>query len=497
MNTQKPVWAQRMQVEPDALALQFTAGRDVRSLPPADLTLAPYDIWTNAAHVAMLADCSIIGDDSAGQIGTALVELQRLVDAGEFVLDPRLEDIHINIEQQVAEFAGDDVAGLMHTARSRNDQALTDLRLFLRDAIQGMGRELCALAMALIQRSRTDARLPLPGMTHTQPGAVTSLGHWWASHAQALERDILAFQALNDFADQCPLGAAASFGSTWPIDRQLSAKYLGFPSVQMNSLDCVSSRGELETRFASAASIMMNHLSSLAQDLIVLSSFPRRYITLSDAYVTGSSIMPQKRNPDFCEVTRAKASMAHGLLQSLLGVNKASLAGYNRDQQWTKYMILDLYEEIRHAPVIFAGAMATLEVDAGAMLRDADKEFLNAVEIADLVAQTRGVPFRKAHALVAEVCRIAEPDGRIQRAQFNELLSREGIRSLNENEWQTIEQPVEILKRRQSLGSPNPDLLRKECDSLESRISAHANAIEERSVRLLEARKACFERLLK
>jgi len=493
----KPVWADRMTVPPDAMALEYTAGRDVRALEPADAMLAPYDIWTNAAHVAMLADCSIIGADSARQIGTALAELQRQVEAGEFRLDQRLEDIHINVENLVAGLAWDDVAGLMHTARSRNDQALTYMRLFLRDAITDLATGVVHLAMALGNRAVADAGIALPGLTHTQPGAVTSLGHWWASHAQALERDLAALRALETYADQSPLGAAASFGSTWPIDRRKSAEYLGFTSVQSNSLDCVSSRGELETRFASAAAVLMNHISALAQDLIVLSSFPRRYITLSDAYVTGSSIMPQKRNPDFCEVTRAKASLVHGLLQSLLGVNRASLSGYNRDQQWTKYMMLDLYGEIRHSPAIFAGAMETLTVQEDVMLRDARSEFLNAVEIADLVSQQRSVPFRKAHALVAEACRESGTSGRIQMQLFNAIMKREGIGELTEEEWQTIDDPLLILKRRQSLGSPNPYLLGTEVAELQGRLGEELDRLARRREAIARARAGCMERLLK
>ncbi len=491
----RPVWAQRMDQEPDQLALQYTAGRDVRSMPPADAVLAPYDVWTNCAHVAMLAECGIIPMAAARKIGDALAKLDHMIRAGQFELNPKLEDIHINIENAVAAIAGEDAAGLMHTARSRNDQALTDMRLLLRDTIGEMAQSVVALILALIDRAKEDARVALPGLTHTQPGAVTSLGHWWAAHAQALERDVLALRALEAFADQSPLGAAASFGSTWPIDRKKTAQYLGFASVQMNSLDCVSSRGELETRLAAALSILMNHLSNLAQDLIVLSSFPRRYITLSDAYVTGSSIMPQKRNPDFCEVTRAKASLVHGLLQSLLGVNRGAVAGYNRDQQWTKYMLLDLVEEVRHAPTIFAGAIRTMQVNADIMLRDARAEFLNAVEIADLLAQQRAVPFRKAHALVAEACRHAGASGVIQRSDFNALLAREQVKELTVEEWATIEDPELILQRRQSLGSPNPDLLQQELSALQQRVLEQQQQLQTRSQAIATARTRALQRL--
>ena len=494
--TEKPVWAQRMDQEPDQLALEYTAGRDVRSVPPADAVLAPYDVWTNFAHVAMLADCGIIPEESARKIGGALAKIDHLIEAGQFELNPKLEDIHINIENAVAAIAGEEAAGLMHTARSRNDQALTDMRLLLRDAIGEMAQQVLKLIESLVDRARKDAMIALPGLTHTQPGAVTSLGHWWAAHAQALERDVQALRALEVFADQSPLGAAASFGSTWPIDRERSAQYLGFSSVQINSLDCVSSRGELETRFASAVALLMNHVSELAQDLIVLSSFPRRYITLSDAYVTGSSIMPQKRNPDFCEVTRAKAALVHGLLLSLLGVNRAAVAGYNRDQQWTKYMLLDLLEEVRNAPAIFAGAIRTLTINKDVMLRDARAEFLNAVEIADLLAQRRSVPFRRAHALVAEACRDAGTSGVIQKDDFNALLAREGIEAFTPEEWRAIEEPELILQRRRSLGSPNPQRLEEEISALAGRIATQVHELTGRREQIVKARSAAIKRLM-
>ncbi|MCX7013479.1 MAG: argininosuccinate lyase, partial [Candidatus Sumerlaeota bacterium] len=402
-------------------------------------------------------------------------------------------DVHMNIERFVAGRAGEEAAGLMHTARSRNDQALTDVRLYARQAILGVAESTADLARALVDRARSDARLPLPGLSHTQPAAVTSLGHWWAAHAHALERDLDALRALEPFADQSPLGAAAGFGTTWPIDRARAAELLGFSSLQTNSLDCVASRGELEARFAAALASLMNHLSSLAQDLIVLSSPPRRYVTLSDAYVTGSSIMPQKRNPDFCEVTRAKAAYAHGMLQALLGIGRAALMGYNRDHQWTKYMILDLVEETRHAPAVFAGAIRSLTVDAEAMARDARAEFMNAVEIADLLAQTRGLAFRRAHALVAEACRETKTPGALERDAINALLRREKVKPpFHENEWKSVTDPLRILERRQSAGSPNPKRLLAELKPLEKRLASEARRLAARRARLDSARRAAL-----
>jgi argininosuccinate lyase len=491
----KPVWRERMAAEPDALALQYTSGRDVRGLPPADLALAPYDIWTNRAHVAMLADCGIIEEEAAKKIGAALAELEKLVERGAFQLDPQLEDIHMNVERFVAARQGDEIAGLMHTARSRNDQALTDLRLCLRQAILDAAQSAANLAMALIDRAKSDANLPLPGLSHTQPAAATSLGHWWASHAFALERDLDALRALEPFADQSPLGAAAGFGSTWPIDREKAAEYLGFTALQVNSLDCVSSRGELETRFAAAMASLMGRLSMLAQDLIVLSSPPRRFIALSDAYVTGSSIMPQKRNPDFCEVTRGKAALAHGMLQSLLGVSRGAISGYNRDQQWTKFMVLDLIEETRNAPDVFAGAIATLTPNPEAMEAAARAEFLNAVEIADFLASNRGITFRQAHALVAQACREAKVDN-IELGALNKLLKTEGIAPpLSAEEWATVTDPQQILNRRQTIGSPNPKQLQADIKPLQKRLAAETNRLTRRQAKIADAQKNAAERL--
>jgi len=257
---------------------------------------------------------------------------------------------------------------------------------------------LAAMGEALLDRAASDAALPMPGLSHTQPAAVTSLGHLWAAHAQAVERDLDALRALEPFADQSPLGAAAGFGSTWPIDRAAAAAHMGFASAQTNSLDCVTSRGELETRFAAALSCAMNRLSVLAQDLIVLSSPPRRYIELSDAHVTGSSIMPQKRNPDVLELVRASVATVKACLDESLMITAKLPSGYQRDLQRLK-------------PPLFRGVDLPIEsVDVMSCLVSglhfieqniAMDDALNAATEANELVTSEGIPFREAYRRIA------------------------------------------------------------------------------------------------
>jgi argininosuccinate lyase len=460
--TAAPIWSKRASSGPSAVALAYTAGRDVAGRPPADEVLIPYDIWTNRAHCTMLRKVGIIDAKTARGILRGLAAIEADYAAGRFTLDPTLEDVHMNIERAVAARAGDAIAGAMHTARSRNDQSCTDVRLWLRDQLLSRLEAVAALIRVLADFAKQHARTIAPGWTHAQPAMPTTLGHWAAGHAQALARDAEALQALWPLINVCPLGAAASFGSSWPIDRALTAKRLGFAAPQRNSLDSISTRWEAEARVGAALALLMTHLSSLGQDLIFLSSPPRALIRLSDAHVTGSSIMPNKRNPDFCEVTRARAATVHALLNNLLTVCRGALSGYNRDTQWSKYWIMDLVDEVGVAPEVFAEAIAGISVDTPALKKAATDGFALAADFADLLAHTRRLPFRKTYHVVAEAVATDEKNtenpGWLRLATVNAILTREKIKPLlTQAELDAAGDPAHVLAARNSQGGPAPD----------------------------------------
>jgi argininosuccinate lyase len=465
----RPIWSKRQSgseaAGPSTRALAYCAGRDVDARPAADTELIPYDLWTNRAHCRMLLKTGIIDRETWLAIGRGLDDLEQKHAAGRFRLNPTLEDVHMNTERHVAAVAGEAAAGAMHTARSRNDQSATDMRLWLRDRlierVEGVAGAVAALAAFAIKEAATLA----PGWTHGQPAMPTTLGHWAAAHAWALARDAEALRSLWPLINQCPLGSAASFGTSWPIDRALTARLLGFDAPMPNSLDAVSTRWEGEARLGTALAIMMTHLSSLGQDLIFLSTPPRAALRLSDAHVTGSSIMPNKRNPDFAEVTRARAGAVHGLCQSLLSVGRGALSGYNRDAQWTKYWIMDLIYEVGEAPEVFAEVIAGVKPDRAALARLATTGFSLAADLADHLARTRRLPFRQAYHVVAEAVATdeAEPSGWFRLETVNGILTREKIEPLfDAAELAACGDPEQVLARRRSLGGPEPDGVREQ-----------------------------------
>jgi argininosuccinate lyase len=505
----RPIWTHRTPTASAAVeaiaarVVAYGAGRDVVARPPGDAELIPYDLWVNRAHCRMLARRRIISTRPCAAILRALKKIEREWREGRFTLDPTLEDVHINIERRVAALAGEAVAGVMHTARSRNDQSTADVRLWLRDRLLDRLAALAGLIRALADFAARHARTIAPGWTHTQPAMPSTLGHWAAAHGWALARDAEALQSLWPLINQSPLGAAASYGTSWPIDRAMTARLLGFDAPMPNSIDALSSRGEAEARVGAAMAIMMTHLSSLAADLIFLSSPPRALVRLPDTHVTGSSIMPQKRNPDFCEVTRARALSAQGLAANLIGAGRGLLSGYNRDAQWTKFWIMDLFDEVGPAPEIFADAIAGLTVDKPALRRAATEGFALAADLADHLARTRKIPFRRAYHVIGEAAAIdsapataSNPQSSIVNRQssirrhpapgtqhpasawfrastLNAILKRERIAPpFSEAELRACADPARAVAARRSLGAPTPGDVAKQSRALRASASA-------------------------
>ena len=390
----KRMWGGRFEEAGDQLVNQFNASISF------DQEMAQEDIEGSLAHVKMLKETQILSADDADKIITGLKKLrERLTSEGlPFSIDN--EDIHMNIEALLTEEIGP-VAGKLHTGRSRNDQVATDLHLYVKKRLPIIINELKKLQAELVDKAAENVETIMPGYTHMQHAQPISYGHYLMAYFQMFQRDVERFEFNQQHTGLSPLGAAALAGTTFPIDRQLSAKYLGFAEPYHNSLDAVSDR-DFALEFLSNASILMMHLSRLCEELIYWCSYEFGYLELADSYSTGSSIMPQKKNPDMAELIRGKVGRVYGDLFGLLTTMKGLPLAYNKDMQEDKEGLFDAVKTILPSIKIMTGMIATLQVKKEAMEHATHHDFSNATELADYLA-TKGIPFREAHEIVGEL----------------------------------------------------------------------------------------------
>jgi len=393
MAREKP-WGGRFRQTTDPGVERFSASLHF------DRALARYDIRGSIAHAQMLGRVGILsGEDAAALVG-GLQRIAREIETDEFPFDPALEDIHMNVEARLRTLVGP-VAGRLHSARSRNDQVATDLALYLRDAARAAQRGLAELRRVLARRAREHLDTVLPGYTHLQRAQPVRLAHHWLAFVEVFGRDAARFRDLRARLSSCPLGAGALAGTTLPIDREQTAHALGFAQPSANTLDAVSARdGALE--FLAAGAISMVHLSRLAEELVLWSTTEFGFIELADAYATGSSLMPQKKNPDVPELVRGKTGRAIGNLVALLTVMKGLTLAYNRDLQEDKEPVFDTAQTLSGALGVMAGAMATLQVRATRMREAARDSMLLATDLAETLVRA-GIPFREAHEAVGRI----------------------------------------------------------------------------------------------
>ncbi len=467
MSQGAPVWSKRVGDASVADAnVKFCAGYDVAGRGAADSRLAPFDLQTNAAHLLMLEEREIIPQEPAAEAASGLLKLKARLEGGEDLLRPSCEDIHMSVESLLTELVGADAGGRIHTGRSRNDQIATDMRLWLRDTVAAFAEDFALVGRALATHARQHLHTVCPGFTHGQPGMVTSWGHTAMSYMPRILRDLRALAAILRELSTCPLGAAAGYGTGWPIDRNRTATLLGFKHPSPSGADSNWSRGEMEGRLAVVLAQFLSHLAGIGQDIILLSSPPRDWLRLADEHVTGSSIMPQKRNPDFAEVTRARAAHALGIAQGLLGISSVLPSGYNRDTQWTKYLAFDAADNALHAGPLFADVFDRVRVNAPAMRAACDVGFLNATDVADYIARSRRIPFRACYRLIGAAVKECESAGRLTREAMNPILAAEQLAPLSESEWQRLEDPAALLMLRAQPGNPHPDETAKSIDIL-------------------------------
>jgi argininosuccinate lyase len=389
------MWGGRFQSAPHAIMEEINASIDF------DRKLALQDIAGSRAHVAMLAETGIVTREQADAIAAGLERIRGEIEGGTFTLSRALEDIHMNIESRLAEIVGSD-AGRLHTARSRNDQVALDFRLWVRDTIDALDAQMADLQRALAERALAHAATVMPGFTHLQTAQPVTFGHHLLAYVEMLARDRGRLQDARVRLNESPLGAAALAGTSFPIDREMTAKALGFNAPTANSLDSVSDRDfALET--LAAAAICAVHLSRLAEEMVLWTSPQFGFVTLSDAFTTGSSIMPQKRNPDAAELVRGKAGRIFGALQALLVVMKGLPLAYSKDMQEDKEGTFDALQSLSLCLAAMVGMVRDLEPDAARMREAAGAGYATATDLADWLVRRLGLPFRQAHRVTGQL----------------------------------------------------------------------------------------------
>lgn len=365
-----------------------------------DKALAKQDIQGSLAHVKMLMHTQIISVEEGQKIIDGLETIQKKWEQEELTFTVQNEDIHLNIESFLHEEIGP-VAGKLHTARSRNDQVATDMHLYLKEHVDVIIKKINDFREVLVEKAEENIETIMPGYTHLQHAQPISFGHHLMAYYQMLTRDQERMKENLPRIDRSPLGAAALAGTTFPIDREFSAKELGFSSIYENSLDAVSDR-DFILEFLSNASILMMHLSRFCEEIILWCSHEFQFVQLSDTFSTGSSIMPQKKNPDMAELIRGKTGRVYGDLIGLLTVTKGLPLAYNKDFQEDKEGMFDTVETVEKSLSIMTGMIATMQVNQPKMLASTEKDFSNATELADYLAK-KGIPFREAHEIVGKL----------------------------------------------------------------------------------------------
>jgi len=397
------MWGGRFSAGPDAVMEEINASIGF------DHRLYRQDIAGSIAHAQMLAATGILTAADRDAIVRGLEQVRAEIDGNAFTFSRALEDIHMNVESRLKEIIGD-AAGRLHTARSRNDQVATDFRLYVRDVIDTFLAQVKALQLALVARAEAEAETIMPGFTHLQSAQPVTFGHHLLAYVEMLGRDSGRLADARKRLNESPLGSAALAGTPYPIDRQMTAEALGFDRPTANSLDAVADRDfVLET--LSAATLCAMHLSRFAEELVIWSSAQFNFIRLSDKFSTGSSIMPQKRNPDAAELVRAKVGRILGALTSLLVVMKGLPLAYSKDMQEDKGVAFDAFDSLSLALAAMTGMVGDLSVNRDRMRAAAAAGFSTATDLADWLVREANIPFREAHHITGRAVALAEQQG--------------------------------------------------------------------------------------
>ncbi len=444
------LWGGRFSGNTDATVEAFTASEHF------DRRLAQYDIAGSRAHTLMLQACGIISEVDGQAIIDGLDTVMREISAGHFQWSAALEDVHMNIEARLTELVGEPGKKL-HTARSRNDQVATDLRLFTRDAIDQLQADLTVLQRALVELANGEAETIMPGMTHMQTAQPVTCGHHLLAWNAMLERDWQRLADCRRRVNVSPLGVAALAGTSFPVDRNMTAAALGFDGVSGNSLDAVSDR-DFVVEFCGGVALLMVHLSRMSEELVLWASQHLGFVNLGDAFCTGSSIMPQKKNPDVAELVRGRSGRAVGNLTSLLVLMKGQPLAYNRDNQEDKQPLFDSFDNAHACLVILAAMVPNMTFDRQRMRAAAGRGHATATDLADYLVR-RGLAFRDAHEVVGKVVQLAESVQReLDALSLDEL--RGVCRLIDEDVFEVLTLEGSVCSR-DHVGGTSPEQVRQ------------------------------------
>jgi len=453
-----------------------------------DARMAAEDIWGSQAHAIMLARQGIITEDDLREILRWLSKAEEDLEAGKLQLRPELEDVHMNVETYLIEGAGPEMGGRLHTARSRNDQVVTDTRMRVRREIMDTERAVIAVARTLLGIAEQHADSLTPGYSHLQHAQPITVGFWASGYASMLVRDLERLREAYRRTNLCPLGACALAGTSFPTDRALTAQLLGFDGPLEHSLDCVSSRDfAIETIAALAA--LTSTISRLAEELVIWTTHEFALVQMDDAYATGSSIMPQKKNSCVAELVRARSGRVYGALMQMLAILEAQPMGYNRAFQEDRMALWQAFDGARPAVEIMEGMLSTLILNTERMAALAGAEFAAATELANFLVRERGTAFRRSHEIVGGVVGKLASQGKTfeDLEAVRTLLDEAGV-EIPPNQLRTLLDPQEIVASYRSLGSTSPAEVRRMTAELNARVAEYEANVTKRERRITEAR---------
>jgi len=481
------LWGGRFSSELADLALEFSEST------AADAPLIAADIWDSQAHSIMLAVCGIISEDDLRTILSGLEHTRQEYESGKFELQPQLEDVHMNVESHLRESAGAEVAGRLHTARSRNDQVVTDARMHLRARLLDIRAAIADLQHALLEVAAEHTETVMPGYTHTQHAQPISVGFWLSGHASSLERDQERLAETYRRVNRCPLGACALAGTSFPTDREMTARLLGFDGVLEHSLDAVGSRDFVLEALADLA-IVASNLSRLAEEFVLFSTYEFRMIEIDDAYAAGSSIMPQKKNPGMAELTRARTGIVYGRLMQVLTMVKALPSGYNRDLQEDKPPLWHALNSTEQCLRIVGEMVRTSRLCTDRMAELVEGNYAAATELANFLVRERGLAFRDCHQIVGGLVGtlVAEERMLTDYQRVRELLAEAG-QDVSLEELAEVLDARAILHRQVSLGSTGPDSVAAMIEKLQVAVSVNRQEIAAARESIARARQESDE----
>ncbi|MEE3652153.1 MULTISPECIES: argininosuccinate lyase [unclassified Brenneria] len=452
-----------------------------------DERLLPFDILGSMAHVAMLKECQIVSSETAGKILGALVSLYEQHQRGELKLNPEYEDVHLNIEQLVIQKIGLDHGGQMHSARSRNDQVVLDTRMYLRAELLQIQKTLCAFVASLLDLSEKNADKSALGYTHLQPAQPISLGFWYSCYASMFLRDLERLSQALNVTNLNPLGACALSGTSFPIDRYMTTAMLGFDRPLLHSLDATSSR-DFVLQSASAFALLMGNYSRLAEEIVIWSSHEFRLLSVDDSFATGSSIMPQKKNPVVAELVKGKVGRVYGTLMQLLTMVKGVTLGYNCDLQEDKPMMWGAIDAIKDTTTILHHHIENCEYNSARAEELCWQNFSTVTELANFLVSQKGIPFREAHRITGMLTKAlinAQTDLR-NTEMVCHFFETQGIR-VDKQEILEYVSPAHVIRRQRSDGSTGPNKVRQMIDHLRTELITHEQALAKTEEQIKQA----------